>query len=131
MHLQNHIEYEIQLLTTLSLPFYSAIFQLVSSYIKSGILYKGERDLEIELCSMALFFQPTYSKTYNMPNSQNRSKDQSNIVKPKRSSPKAAAPNSQEEGNKKQGNTAKPSQGSSGKSPNAGHKNESGGHAKD
>lgn len=78
---------------------------------------------------MALFFQPYYSKTYNMPNSQNRSKDQSNIVKPKRNSTKASAPNSQEPSNKKGGTSSKGSQGSSGKSPNQGTKSASGNHS--
>jgi hypothetical protein len=57
-------------------------------------------------------------KTYYMPNSQNRSKDQSNIVKPKRRSTKASAPNSQEQSDRKQGSSAKDKQESSGKSPN-------------
>jgi hypothetical protein len=52
-----------------------------------------------------------------MPNSQNRSKDQSNIVKPKRRSTKAATPNSQEQPAKKEASASK-GKGSTGKSPN-------------
>lgn len=65
-----------------------------------------------------------------MPNSQNRSKDQSNIVKPKRSSTKAAAPNAQQP-DKKEGNSSKGNKKSSGKSPNEGHSGASGGHSND
>jgi hypothetical protein len=38
-----------------------------------------------------------------MPNSQNRSKDQSNIVKPKRKNTKASGPNQEPVGNKQGG----------------------------
>ena len=38
-----------------------------------------------------------------MPNSQNRSKDQSNIVKPKRKATKASAPNQEPVGKKEGG----------------------------
>jgi len=64
-----------------------------------------------------IIFSPYYSKTYHMPNSQNRSKDQSNIVKPKRRSTKTSAPNYQEQSNKKQGNSTG-NRGGAGKSPN-------------
>jgi len=49
-----------------------------------------------------------------MPNSQNKSKDQSNIVKPKKRSTKAAAPNpNQEQADKKGGDSTKDIKGSS------------------
>jgi hypothetical protein len=64
--------------------------------IKSDILLK-------ESFRMALFFPPYNFKTQHMPNSQNRSKDQSNIVKPKRKTSKAAAPSQEPVGNKQGG----------------------------
>jgi hypothetical protein len=57
-----------------------------------------------------------------MPNQANRSKDQSNIVKPKRKATKAATPNpNQEQSGKKGGDSSKAGQGSkkeSGSNPN-------------
>jgi hypothetical protein len=71
---------------------------------------------------MAPFFPPYYSKTEHMPNQANRSKDQSNIVKPKRKATKAATPNSnQEQSDKKGGDSSKANQGNkaaSGSNPN-------------
>ena len=55
-----------------------------------------------------------------MPNSQNRSKDQSNIVKPKRRTTKASVPSpNKEQPNKKQGDLSKDIQGSAGNASNA------------
>jgi hypothetical protein len=60
-----------------------------------------------------------------MPNSQNRSKDQSNIVKPKRKSTKATATNQEPVGKKEGGSQVRHA--SSGTSSNEGGNSEAGG----
>jgi hypothetical protein len=60
-----------------------------------------------------------------MPNSQNRSKDQSNIVKPKRKATKASAPNQEPVGKKEGGSQVRHA--SSGTSSNEGGNREAGG----
>jgi hypothetical protein len=62
-----------------------------------------------------------------MPNSQNRSKDQSNIVKPKRKSTKATAPNQEPVGKKEGGSQVRHA--SSGTSSNEGSNREAGGNS--
>jgi hypothetical protein len=55
-----------------------------------------------------------------MPNSQNRSKDQSNIVKPKKRSTKASASNAEPQMDKKQGKASTSNPKNSSKAPNPG-----------
>ena len=62
-----------------------------------------------------------------MPNQANKSKDQSNIVKPKRRTEKASAPNTnQEQSGNKQSGTSKGIHGNSGDASNGGRENASG-----